>query len=302
MARRPPLSRYLPAAVAVGVLLTSAWLPRPPRGVTAGAFVAVVDTVRAVGGAAVEWTTYPVRRPVRAVASAVRPGRTEATLPGTEDELQEVAEAQRREAAYWKARAEAAEAELEQLGSTAAAAGGGAGGGRVRLVGVNVAAGGGSASRPVLRLDVPLGSGINSGQAVAAQSYLVGRVAEGAGAASADVELVSTEGQRLQAELQSAETEGGGSGGDTSTQWLEWNREAGAFEAVVARSEGVEVGDVARLADPLWPMRSRGLVIGRVEEVVRYPSDPELYDLIRVRPMVELSRLQRVTVLVPMEE
>ncbi len=258
-------------------------------------FVAVVDGARSVGGSVVEWTTLPIRRPVRSVAMAVRPGRTEAALPGTPTQLQEVAEGHRREAAYWKARAVTAEEELQRIHGTVVGKG-------VRPVPADVASSGGSGSRPVLRLGSGSGSGIAAGQAVADRSFLVGRIAEDIGAGYADVELITAAGRRIKAELRPPPSDAGEDESDVTRQWLTWNGSSGAFEEVVPRSDAVEVGDIARLDDPLWPAGSQALVIGAVVEVVREPGNPELYDLIRVRPLVDLSRLQRVTVLVPMEE
>ncbi|HEX7010558.1 MAG TPA: rod shape-determining protein MreC [Phycisphaeraceae bacterium] len=152
---------------------------------------------------------------------------------------------------------------------------------------------------PVLTINQGADQGVQEGMAVVhageAGLSLVGQVVD-AGPRSAGVKLITSESVELAVRVGPAPP-------DASPRqieaWIRWDPEAQAFIAEVQANQGVQVGDVARLADDYWPREAQGFLVGLVSEVEPDPRDPLSMRRVVIRTTHELARLARVTVLVP---
>ena len=83
---------------------------------------------------------------------------------------------------------------------------------------------------------------------------------------------------------------------------LIWNSSERGFTAVVGRDRTVEVGDLAHLADIGYPPGAHGYVVGAVDKVEDYESNPLLFRKLTVHPTESLFHMKHVVVLVPVGE
>ena len=81
---------------------------------------------------------------------------------------------------------------------------------------------------------------------------------------------------------------------------LSFDADLAAFIDLISgdRAVGVQVGDLARLADPRWPKHAQGLVIGKVERIENLPNDVRQKRVLVV-PRAELIRLAKIVVMMP---
>lgn len=71
------------------------------------------------------------------------------------------------------------------------------------------------------------------------------------------------------------------------------------FQAETDTDDPVQVGDLAHLADDAWPSESRGLVVGKVTQILKHPDDPILRRQLVITPIRSLAHLSHVTVILP---
>lgn len=168
----------------------------------------------------------------------------------------------------------------------------------VQLVPARVSGFSGDPVRPVLTIDRGTFSGVHDGAAVVSGFNLVGRVAK-AYAGSADVELITAAGTKLQVRILPPRTD------DVPrelVEQLELEEDGRWFEVQVEIDAAVEVGDLAHLIDERWPPAARGYVVGQVKRVAPDPANPHLFKELVIEPLPPLADLTRVTVLIPAGE
>ena len=73
------------------------------------------------------------------------------------------------------------------------------------------------------------------------------------------------------------------------------------FVAQTDVDDPVQVGDLAHLADDLWPLEASGLVVGKVVAIEKDPDDPILRRLTQIEPIRSFAHLDRVVVQIPSE-
>jgi len=71
------------------------------------------------------------------------------------------------------------------------------------------------------------------------------------------------------------------------------------FWADTDADDPVQIGDLAHLVDDTWPSESRGLVVGKVTQILKHPDDPILRRRLVVTPIRSLAHLSHVTVIIP---
>lgn len=142
-------------------------------------------------------------------------------------------------------------------------------------------------------------AGIEPGQAVVSGANLVGRVAEEVGPLTGRVELVMTPGAEVQARLRPAVTQ---PQTRDFRETLTVTDNAQRLTVEVWIEQPVEVGDLAHLADPLWPTDAQGFVVGQVVAIDDRVERPLEFKRVIVEPAVDPLRLRRVTVLVDRRE
>lgn len=64
----------------------------------------------------------------------------------------------------------------------------------------------------------------------------------------------------------------------------------------------IRVDDLAHLYDDTWPSHTRGFVVGKVTRIEPHPDDPILRRRVVLTPVRSLAHLDRVTVVVPLQE
>lgn len=138
--------------------------------------------------------------------------------------------------------------------------------------------------------------GIEVGQVVCAGDNLVGRISH-ASATSATVKLVSRSSAHLEVLIMHRTIDGASR---RAKSQLSFDAGLAAFIDLISgdRVAGVQVGDLARLADPRWPKHAQGLVIGKVERIENLPNDVRQKRVLVV-PREELIRLAKVVVMMP---
>jgi cell shape-determining protein MreC len=82
--------------------------------------------------------------------------------------------------------------------------------------------------------------------------------------------------------------------------YLQYDPRRRTFYLVCSKQADVRTGDLAHLTGGGWPDEAKGLVVGQVVGVEPY-ADPH-FNCVLVQPMVDMRYLQRVIVLVPVEE
>lgn len=151
--------------------------------------------------------------------------------------------------------------------------------------------------KPVLTIDRGTNRGIHAQMAVSDGFNLVGRVNQ-AFPATADVELITARGTQLQVRIVPATVD---AGPRDVREMITLNEARNAFEVTIDKDDPVQVGDLAHLIDERWPAEARGLVVGRVTRVSEDPQNKFLFKRVVIHPMPALTKLDRVTVLVPTE-
>jgi rod shape-determining protein MreC len=147
--------------------------------------------------------------------------------------------------------------------------------------------------KPVAVIDRGQNQGIRAGLVVVNGYRLVGKV-EAAGPFTADVQLITAAGTALRVHLTPAT---GSSGAHEVQEWIKRADDSESFYADVNLNSPIQVGDLAFLADDLWPAEAMGFVVGVVERIGEDPKNPLAMKRIFVRPLVQ--PLSRVEVLVP---
>jgi cell shape-determining protein MreC len=162
-----------------------------------------------------------------------------------------------------------------------------------------------SGATPGLLVDVGDRHDVKIGQAVVADTNLVGRVVA-VRPNGATVGLITSPGTLLDVRVipvttgpapreQVLQIQPHDDGGDT------------LFVAEGSHRDGIKVGDVAylRLADNVlanefrWPAEVAGRVVGAVVKVKKHPDDPALRTLVWIKPRVSLKHLTRLIVIAP---
>lgn len=150
-------------------------------------------------------------------------------------------------------------------------------------------------SASVLRISRGTRDGVGPNMVVASGVNLVGRVGEQPGVLNADVRLITSPGTHLAVRIVPASL---GEMTREALATLEVSPNQLEFTCVVPATNDVREGDLAYLSDSTWPPEAGALVVGRVVEVVREPTDPLLRHRVTVRPVLELNKLSRVIVVV----
>jgi len=160
---------------------------------------------------------------------------------------------------------------------------------------VSVARGAFDPARPTLTLSRGDTDRVQVGQVVIVRgAQLVGRISD-TGPVTATVNTILQPKTVLEVVIRAPQP----SDRDTRVRaTVERDRKALVFRTAVGKQAGVQVGDLAQLADDDWPDAARGFVLGRVTQVLDDPEHPTLRDRLTIEPTVDLRRLNYVTVLV----
>ena len=151
------------------------------------------------------------------------------------------------------------------------------------------------AQQPRLVIAEGRGAGLEPGQAVVSGVHLVGQVSDDLGPLTARIELLMRPGAEMQARIRPPLT-------DPQTrdfkETLTVTDDGTRLTCEVWIEQPVEVGDLAHLADPLWPDDALGFLLGQVVEIDDRVERPLEFKRLVIEPGVEAQRLRRVTVLV----
>lgn len=248
--------------------------------------------IASVPAALVQGLAAPFAWPLGAIATALRGDGERGVDSGVEASVagQRLAEA----AVYitqLEQRLYAAEQQLAQLMQTQQVSSG------ARYVVARVSGSSGDPTQPTITIDKGASRGIGLDSTVVSGVSLVGRVID-ASPASARVSLISAKDTRLFVWIKPPDVLGG------PREVLEQvtRSTAGAmFEARIEQGKTVRIGDIAYLADELWPPEAQGFIVGRVTRVEPAPDNPLQFQRVLIDPIPELSQLRRATVLVPVE-
>lgn len=165
----------------------------------------------------------------------------------------------------------------------------------VRVVGYS-----GDRDNPILTVNRGTAGDVGNRMAVIWETNFVG-VVDSNRSLTADVRLITAPGSTILARIQPLTPE---AAVRTAEYFLEINEDGTAFKVDVPSGTAIAVGDVASVSDSQghWPNEAIGSFIGKVTSVKPTDSDPLRFDTVTVTPMIELSRLSRVTVLRPVEQ
>lgn len=143
--------------------------------------------------------------------------------------------------------------------------------------------------------------GIAPGQSVVYIDQIVGQIVEPVTDRSANVALLTRVTPRLRVAV--APPANATFNRPTLDVRIRFDADANAFIAEdLPATLAVEPGDVVRLNDELSYVHAQGFQVGRVTRAEPLPSDPLSLQRIVVEPSVDLTRLPRVTVLIPPAE
>ena len=167
----------------------------------------------------------------------------------------------------------------------------------VRQIEARVTAFLGDADNPMLAIDRGENRGVKNNLAVVYGANLVGTVAE-AGNLTADVALTTAPGTNMEVRVMPAEPV---AAREVRERLIKAD-DGDLFYMDVAATAPVQVGDLAHLSEiGVWPPEAAGFIVGQVIEAQDHPKDPLKLKRWIVRPMVDLKRLKRVSVLAPSE-
>lgn len=165
----------------------------------------------------------------------------------------------------------------------------------VSLVDARVNASSTDPLNPVLTINRGERHGVRRQMAVASAFSLVGEVTN-VGPFTSDVRLITAPGTQLRVRLVPPTPD---AAARTIEVQLERAEDGPWFEVQLGTQQPVQPGDLAHLSDPIWPTEAMGFVVGQVIEVGPDPDDPLNFQRVIVKPIPPLTRLNRVTVLVP---
>ena len=165
----------------------------------------------------------------------------------------------------------------------------------VRVVGYS-----GDRDNPILTINRGTAGRVGNRMAVIWETNFVG-VVDSNRSLTADVRLITAPGSTILARIQPLTPD---AAARTAEYFLEVTEDGSAFEVDVPSGTAIAVGDVASVSDSQghWPNEAIGSFVGKVTDVRPKDSDPLRFDTVTVTPMIELSRLSRVTVLNPVAE
>lgn len=158
-----------------------------------------------------------------------------------------------------------------------------------------------SVANPTLTIDKGERHGIRRGMVVAHKSYLVGRVTH-TSYTNATVSLLNTPGATLAFLVLPRDARPD----QPHPEWtmpVEVDQDGEVFHAVLGANENLEIGYLAHVhrSDPNWPEEAWGLIAGQLTAIEPYPDDPTSRQRLVFKPAVALRRLNRVTVITPVE-
>ncbi|TVQ30898.1 MAG: hypothetical protein EA376_11585 [Phycisphaeraceae bacterium] len=149
----------------------------------------------------------------------------------------------------------------------------------------------------LLTLDAGRNRGVTQGDSVAVVSgdNLVGRVVESGRLTSSVLPITRRDAGWIQALVMTGE------GASGVRCHIRGTRDGVLHGDLSEGAVGVEPGQTVRLQDPEWPETAQMLVLGRVERVAPKENAPLRLE-ITVRPDLQLDRVQRVVLRVPVLE
>lgn len=151
--------------------------------------------------------------------------------------------------------------------------------------------------RSSLMIEVGRRQGVSEGMVVVKGAHLVGVVTDTTPMTSS-VTLLDAPSSTVQVEITA------GSVAESSRRYtalIRRDNEGKGFVVQVGRDKVIEVGDTARLTDRRFPKEAHFFVVGTVTEVSEDTQAPfpSLYRMVRIAPVIAISRQTHVAVVVP---